>query len=128
MFQKLSYFNLVFSLIYVLIYLKDGTLNSTLGILAFIVFSWLGLRSYQLDNYKWNLWQYLAGLWSLYYAGFLIYGSVNILISSFEYDFVSNDTILFLTLTFVLTIAVVLHFVIYFRKNLTENSRDKNVQ
>ena len=118
MFQKLSYFNLIFAIIYVLVYLKDGTLNSTTGILMVIVFNWLALRSYQLEDYKWKPWHYLTGLWSLYYAGFVLYGAMNILISSFEYNFVSNDTKTFLSLTFVFSLGVAIHFVIYLWKYL----------
>ena len=118
MFQKLSYFNLIFAIVYVLVYLKDGTLNSTAGILIVIVFNWLALKSYQLENYKWKLWHYLTGLWSLYYAGFVLYGAMNILISSFEYNFVSNDTKTFLSLSFVFSLAVGIHFVIFLWNSL----------
>ena len=120
MFQKLSYFNLMFAIVYVLVYLKSGTLNSTTGIFTVIVFSWLGLRSYQVENYKWNIWHYLSGLWSLYYAGFVMYGVINVLISAFEYDFASYDTQIFLVLSFVFSTAVMVHFVIHFWKNLKE--------
>lgn len=118
MFQKLSYFNLILIIIYLLVYLKDGTLNSATGILMIIIFNWLGLRSYHLDHYKWKFWHYLTGLWSIYYAGFVIYGAVNILNSSIEYAFMSNDTRTFLGLSFVCCFAVILHFVVYFLKNL----------
>ena len=117
MFQKLSYFNLIFAIIYVLVYLKDGTLNSTVGILMVIVFNWLALRSYQLENYKWKLWHYLTGFWSLYYAGFIFYGAANIFISSIEYDFISNDTKTFLALSLIFSLAVCIHFAIYLRKH-----------
>jgi len=118
MLQKISYFNLMFAIVYVLVYLKNGTLNSTVGIFMIIVFNWLGLRSFQLDDYSWKIWHYLTGLWSLYYAGFVLYGVINILISSFEYNFISNDARIFLVLSFVFVIAVIVHFVVYFLKNL----------
>ncbi|RZK56919.1 MAG: hypothetical protein EOO87_04240 [Pedobacter sp.] len=124
MLQRLSYFNLIFTIIYLLVYLKDGTVNSTLGILAVIIFNWLALRSFQLENYKWKIWHYLAGLWSLYYAGFVLYGAFNILISSIEYEFISSDTRTFLVLSFVFSIAVIVQFVSYLAKNL-RSSRSK---
>jgi hypothetical protein len=118
MLQKISYFNLMFAIVYVLVYLKSGTLNSTTGIFMIIVFNWLGLRSFQLNDYSWKIWHYLTGLWSLYYVGFVLYGVINILVSSFEYNFISNDTRTFLVLSFVFVIAVMVHFVVYFLKNL----------
>ncbi|WP_113651521.1 hypothetical protein [Pedobacter namyangjuensis] len=118
MLQRLSYFNLIFTIIYLLVYLKDGTVNSTLGILAIIIFNWLALRSFQLENYKWKIWHYLAGLWSLYYAGFVLYGAFNILLSSIEYEFISSDTRMLLILSFVFGIGVIVHFGVYFFRNL----------
>ena len=70
--QKLSSLNIILAIIYVLVYLKGGTFNSTAGILMIIVFNWLGLRSFELDTYKWGIWHYLTGVWSLYFIGTLI--------------------------------------------------------
>ena len=117
MFQKLSYFNIIFSLIYVLVYLKDGTLNSTAGVFMVIIFNWLALRSYQLEDYKWSIWHFAIGLWAIYYAIYILYGLIGILVSAFEYEFVSNDTITFLALSMVFCIGVIFHFVWYLTKH-----------
>ena len=121
MFQKLSYLNIIFSVIYVLVYLKNGLLNSTIGIFMVIVFNWLALRGNQLENFRWNIWHFITGLWSLCYVGYIMYGLINIFISAFEYEFVSDDTRTFLVLSSVFSIAVILHFGVYFWKNLKEN-------
>jgi hypothetical protein len=113
MLQKLSYFNLILAMVYLLVYLKSGTFNSTAGIFVVIVFNWLCLRSYQLDNYKWKIWHYLTGLWSLYFIGTIIYGSVFILSSSLEYSFISNDTLTYLLVSIVFSLSVLLHLGIY---------------
>lgn len=113
MLQKLSYFNLVLAIIYLLVYLKSGTFNSTAGIFMVIVFNWLCLRSYQLDNYKWKIWHYLTGLWSLYFIGTIIYGSVFILSSSLTYAFISNDTLTYLLISIVFSLSVLLHLGVY---------------
>jgi len=118
MFQRLSYFNLILAVIYLLVFLKSGTLNSTTGILMIIVFNWFGIRSYQLENYKWKIWHYLTGLWSLYYAGFVLYGAVNIAITAIEYEYLSNDTRTFLGLSFVFYLAVIFQFVSYLAKSI----------
>ncbi|WP_379087084.1 hypothetical protein [Pedobacter sp. UC225_65] len=113
MLQKLSYSNLVLAMVYLLVYLKSGTFNSTAGIFVVIVFNWLCLRSYQLDNYKWKIWHYLTGLWSLYFIGTIIYGSVFILSSSLEYSFISNDTLIYLLISIVFSLSVLLHLGVY---------------
>ncbi len=117
MLQKLSYFNLVLAMVYLLVYLKSGTFNSTAGIFVVIVFNWLCLRSYQLDNYKWKIWHYLTGLWSLYFIGTIIYGSVFILSSSLEYSFISNDTLTYLLISIVFSMSVLLHLGIYVKES-----------
>lgn len=87
-----------------------------------VVFNWLALRSYQVDDYKWSLWHYVAGLWSLYYIGVLLYGTLNVLQTVLEYRFASRDTLTFLILSTVLSIAVVFQSIFYFLKNLKKLS------
>lgn len=117
MLQKLSYINLILAIVYLLVYLKSGTFNSTVGILVIIVFNWLCLRSYQLANYQWKIWHYLTGLWSLYYIGTIIYGTIFIFSSSLEYHFVSNDTLIYLSISVVFSLSVLLHLGLYFKKS-----------
>ena len=117
MIQKLSSLNIIFAIIYVLLYLKSGTFNSTAGILVIIIFNWLGLRSFQLDDYKWGIWHYLTGVWTVYFIGTLIYGSLNILSAAIEFDFITNDTLTNLILTFTFSLLVLVHFCLYFWKN-----------
>jgi len=120
MLQKLSYLNLILAIAYLLIYLKSGTFNSTAGIFMVIVFNWLCLRSYQLDDYKWKVWHYLTGLWSIYFIGTIIYGSFFILSSAIEYSFISNDTTIYLIVSFAFSIAVVTHFIIYLLRSFNK--------
>lgn len=115
--QRLSSLNIIFAIIYVLLFLKSGTFSSTAGILVIIVFNWLGLRSFQLDDYKWGIWHYLTGGWIMYFVWTLMYGSVNILSASIEFDFITNDTLTNLISTFVLCVLAVVHFCLYFWKN-----------
>lgn len=117
MLQKLSYFNLILAIVYLLLYLKSGTFNSTAGIFVIVVFSWLCLRSYQLDNYKWKIWHYLTGLWSLYFIGTIIYGIFNIVAPAIEYNFISNDTLTYLIVGVVFSVSVLTHIVVYFLRS-----------
>ncbi len=117
MLQKLSYFNLCYAIAYLLIYLKSGTFNSSAGIFFIIVFNWLSLRSFQLDNYKWGIWHYITGLWCIYFIGSLIYSGVYIIISSLQVDFLGNDTLIFLAISLSFSLAVLTHIILYWLKN-----------
>lgn len=117
MLNKLSYLNLVAAVGYLLTYLLGGTVNSTLGILVIIVFSWLGLRSFELDKYKWNGLHYLTGLWSVYYAGTLVYGTLYLVKTAVYYHFITDNTLIYLLFTFLFCISVLGHFVLYFLRN-----------
>ncbi|RZK58724.1 MAG: hypothetical protein EOO91_07405 [Pedobacter sp.] len=121
MLQKLSYFNLILAIVYLLLYLKSGTFNSTAGIFVIIVFSWLCMRSYQLDNYKWKIWHYLTGLWSLCFIGTIIYGIFNIVAPAIEYSFISNDTLSYLIVGVVFSVSVLIHIGIYFSMNYSSS-------
>lgn len=118
MLQKLSYFNLFLAIAYIVVYLKNGTFTSTSGILAIVVFSWLAIRSFQMDDYKWKFWHYLFGLWSLYYAGLLGYGLYNVILPAITYGFISNENITYIVLTTLLVAGVLWHAIGYFLKNL----------
>jgi len=85
-----------------------------------IVFSWLCLRSYQLDDYKWKVWHYLTGLWSIYFIGTIIYGAIFILSSAIEYSFISNDTTIYLIVSFAFSITVIAHFIIYLLRSFNK--------
>lgn len=115
--QRLSSLNIIFAIIYVLLYLKSGTFNSTAGILAIIVFNWLGLRSFQVEEYKWGIWHYLIGGWTLYFIGTLVYGFENILSAAIEFNFISNDTLWYLVVNFVFCVFLLTHITIYGYKN-----------
>lgn len=120
MLQKLSYLNLMLAIVYVLFYFKTININSV-GIFFIIIFSWLALRACQQENFKWSIWHYLVGFWSLYYIGFTAYGIFNIIISSLEYGFVSNDVNTYLIFGSFFIISLVVHFVLFGLKALKNN-------
>ena len=122
MLQKLSYFNLMFAIAYILIFFRENNLNFTMGILMIVIFNWLALRSNQINNYRWSIWHYVTGLWSMYYVAFLLYGAFNVFGLAIEYQFASNDTITFLVLSFTLSALVLSQAFIYFLSNLKEIS------
>jgi uncharacterized iron-regulated membrane protein len=115
--HKLSYFNLLLAIVYLLIYLRSGTFNSTAGTLMIIIFNWLYLRSFENDKYKWTVFHYLTGLWSIYFIGTVVYSTVHVLLAAIAFDFITNDTIFNIVISFMLSIGVVFHFVVYGFKN-----------
>ncbi len=120
MLQRISYFNLMYAITYALIYFREFTLNFTMGILMIVIFNWLALRSNQIDNYKWSVWHYMICCWNLYYIGFLLYGTYNVLHTSIEYQFVSNDVVIFIVLSFALSCGVLFQILKYFLINISE--------
>ena len=120
MLQKLSYLNIMLAIIYVLFYFKTISINS-IGIFFIIIFNWLALRSVQQENYKWGIWHYLAGLWSLYYISFTVYGIYNIVSSSFEYGFVSTDVNIYLVFASLFAISALVQLLLYALKALANN-------
>lgn len=115
--NNLSYFNIGLSLIYLLFYLRSGTFNSTAGITAIVVFNWLAIRSFVTDRYGWTVWQYLFGLWSVYYSLYLGNGTYNLIATSIEVGFILQETLLNILLSLFLICGVLLHFIQYFKKS-----------
>lgn len=122
MVQRLAYLNIGLSVAYALIYLKNGTFNSTSGVLVIVVFSWLGLRSYQLDQYKWNALTYLVGLWSLYFIGTVVYGLINVISSAFEFSYIANDTLWYVAVSVIFSVSLTTYLAVYWLKNYREIS------
>lgn len=118
--QRLSTLNIFLAIIYVLVYLKSGTFNSTAGIFMIIVFNWLALRDFQLNNYRWRFWHYLIGAWVLYFIGRLLYGAANILDSSITYGFMTADTLTYLAVNILFCTLVLLQVVMYVYRNYKE--------
>lgn len=116
MLQKLSYLNLITAIAYLLIYLKSGTVTSTTGIAAIIIFNWLAIRSYQIDDYRWKIWHWLSLLWSLYFIGFIFYGAINLLKVSIEVDYFGTDTVTNIIITLIFSAMVGLHLITYWHK------------
>lgn len=117
MLQKLSYLNLLLAIVYVLFYFKTININSV-GIFFVIIFSWLALKACQQENFKWSIWHYIVGFWSLYYIGFTAYGIYNIISSSLEYGFVSNDVNTYLIFGSCFIISIFSHFFLFTLKAL----------
>lgn len=115
--QKISLVNIILAIIYVLVYLKSGTFNSTAGIFMIIIFNWLALKSFYQDDYRWRIWHYLIGAWTVYFIGTLMYGVIHILSSSITYTFMSTDTVIYLTVNFIFCALVMIQMIRYSYRN-----------
>ncbi|MGF1923266.1 MAG: hypothetical protein ACQUHE_03740 [Bacteroidia bacterium] len=118
--QQLSTLNIFLAIVYVLLYLKSGTFNSTSGIFMIIVFNWLALRGFQLNTYRWRVWHYLIAAWVLYFIGRLVYGGISILDSSITYGFMSSDTLTYLLVNFLFCMLVLVQLIKYAYENYKE--------
>jgi len=120
MLQKLSYFNLLLAIVYLLAYLRSGTFYSTSGILVIIVFNWLYLQSFERDTYRWKTWHYAIAAWVIYFIVTTLYSLIGIVSAAIEYDFIANDTLAFVLLSIVLGAGVLTQLVGYYLQNRNE--------
>jgi hypothetical protein len=114
MLQRLSYFNLFLAVVYLVVYLRNSTLSAVAGILVIIIINWLCLLSFEKDDYKWAFWHYLISIGCLYFIGTLGYGLINIISASVEFDFITIDNLIYVTVTFALCVSVILQLILYF--------------
>lgn len=103
-------------------YLRTGTLNTTAGILFIILFNWLSLVGFEKGNYRWKIWHYFTGAWSLYFAGFLGYGLFGIINASVEFNFITSENLTYVISTILFCAMVILHTIWYFRAS--KNQRE----
>lgn len=85
------------------------------------IFNWLALKSFETDIYRWKFWHYLVALWCIYFLGTILYGALNILSSVLEFNFIANDTLLYLLLTFVSCTGIIAHIIYYFILNFKKS-------
>ena len=116
--NRLAYFNIFFIMAYLLVYLQSGSFVSSTGGIAIILFSWLGLRSHETENYNWKWWHYIVALWTLYFVGTVLYGTFNVILPAIEYAYADNSTIIYISMSLILSISNVSYFLLYFKENL----------
>lgn len=119
MLQKLSYFNLLLAIIYLLAYLRSGTFYSTSGILVVIVFNWLYLLSFERNAYQWKIWHYLIASWVIYFVATTLYSLIGIISAAIEYDFIATDTLTFILLSVIFGICVLTQLIWYYLQNVS---------
>jgi hypothetical protein len=108
MLKTLSYFNLIFSVIYFLVYLQNGGFGPVSALLGVVVFSWMVLRGLENEQKKWPLLQWVSAVMSLIFAGLTGYGAVVLLLDAIEYEYYPLQVLLLIVSGFLFTAAVLL--------------------
>ena len=108
MIKPLSYINISLALIYHVMYLMNSYSLTILGILVVIVYSGLSLRSIEKDK-PFTPMHYSLGMVSLIFAAFLITWTVNIVLSSIEYNYFGNSW-LYISIATVFALCIILQY------------------
>jgi len=111
MLKTLSYFNLIFSVIYFLVYLQNGGFGPVSALLGVVVFSWMVLRGLENEQKKWPLLQWVSAVMSLIFAGLTGYGAVVLLLDAIEYQYYPLQVLLLTVSGFLFTATVLLQLI-----------------
>jgi hypothetical protein len=111
MLKTLSYFNLIFSVIYFLVYLQNGGFGPVSALLGVVVFSWMVLRGLENEQKKWPLLQWVSAVMSLIFAGLTGYGAVVLLLDAIEYQYYPLQVLLLIVSGFLFTATVLLQLI-----------------
>jgi hypothetical protein len=111
MLKTLSYFNLIFSVIYFLVYLQNGGYGPVSALLGVVVFSWMVLRGLENEQKKWPLLQWVSAVMSLIFAGLTGYGAVVLLLDAIEYQYYPLQVLLLIVSGFLFTATVLLQLI-----------------
>jgi len=106
MLKTLSYFNLIFSVIYFLVYLQNGGFGPVSALLGVVVFSWMVLRGLENEQKKWPLLQWVSAVMSLIFAALTGYGAVVLLLDAIEYQYYPLQVLLLIVSGFLFTATV----------------------
>jgi hypothetical protein len=90
-----SYFNIIFAVLYFLMYLQNGSSWMISALLMVVVFNWIVLRDLEIERLKWTFFHWvLAGI-TLAFALYLSYSSILLLLDAVEYHYyVWNNVLL----------------------------------
>jgi hypothetical protein len=106
MLKTLSYFNLIFSVIYFLVYLQNGGFGPVSALVGVVVFSWMVLRGLENEQKKWPLLQWVSAVMSFIFAGLTGYGAVVLLLDAMEYHYYPLQVLLLIVSGFLFTATV----------------------
>jgi hypothetical protein len=123
MLRTLSYLNLIFSVIYFLVYLQNGGFGPVSALLGVVVFSWMVLRGLENGQEKWPLLQWVAALMSLVFAGLTGYGAIVLLLDAVEYQYYPLQVLLLIVSGFLFAAAVLVQLFAAYSNNYSKKSK-----
>jgi hypothetical protein len=123
MLRTLSYLNLIFSVIYFLVYLQNGGFGPVSALLGVVVFSWMVLRGLENGQEKWPLLQWVAALMSLVFAGLTGYGAIVLLLDAVEYQYYPLQVLLLIVSGFLFAAAVLVQLFAAYSNNYSKKNK-----
>jgi hypothetical protein len=123
MLRTLSYFNLIFSVFYFLVYLQNGGFGPVSALLGVVFFSWMVIRGLENGQEKWSLLQWVSALISLSFAGLTGYGAIVLLLDAIEYQYYPLHVLLLIVSGLVFASAVLVQLFAAYRYNYSKKSK-----
>ncbi len=116
MLSKLSYFNLLLSVLYFFTWLQDGGSWAIGGLLLVIVFNWATLRNIEKQQFNWPVFQWVTGLLSILFAVYLCYGAVVLLLDAAEHQYYPGATVLLVISELIFAFSIILQVILAYMK------------
>ena len=122
MIRTLSYFNLLFAVLYFLGYLQNSGAFVISGLLAVIVFNWMALRSLENEQFQWTVFHWAAAILTLSFAAFTGYTATTLLLDVVEYRYYPAPAITLISCGFIFTLAILFHLYLTLAKSIRKKS------
>lgn len=116
MLSKLSYFNLLLSVLYFFTWLRDGGSWTIGGLLLVIVFNWATLRNIEKRQFNWPLVQWIAALLGVLFAVYLCYGAIVLLLDAAEHQYYPRTTVLLVISGLIFALSIILQVILAYLK------------
>lgn len=120
MLYRLSHFNILVALVFVVGFLRNGSPFAVASTLVLVLINWLALLSCHRNSYKWRFWHYLVALGTLGFVAKLLYGLYFVVAPVIEYRYLSMENFWYILSSLVLCASTIWQVVLYYRhhKNL----------
>lgn len=120
MLKSLSYFNLIFTIIYFLQYLQNGSSVTVAGIISVVLFNWLILRGLERGALKWTVFEWLTGIPAFVFALFTGFSAIFLWSDAIEYDFYPFSSILLIFFGLLFSLGLIVHIFVSFAQKTSK--------
>jgi hypothetical protein len=108
MLKAISFFNLIFAVVYFLVYLQNGNRWIVLGLLTVVVFNWIVIRSLETGQLKWTALHWAFVLPDVSFGVFTGYNHILLLTDVIAYHYYPWNTVRLITSGLVFATAILL--------------------